>query len=118
MEDNAINAELACTLLERADFEVRVAATARDALQLATELEPDLILMDLRLPDGDGLSVVRSLRTRPGSSETPIIALTAYAMLGDEAKVIAAGCDGYIPKPIDTRSFTSRIREVLAARGS
>lgn len=118
MEDNAINAELTRTLLERADFKVRVATTARDALQLAAELEPDLILMDLQLPDGDGLSAVRSLRTQRGSAETPIIALTAYAMLGDEAKAIAAGCDGYIPKPIDTRAFTSRIREIMASRGS
>lgn len=113
-----MNAELARTLLERADFQVHVATTAREALQLTAELEPDLILMDLHLPDGDGLSVVRSLRTRGESAVTPIIALTAYAMLGDEAKAIAAGCDGYIPKPIDTRSFTSRVKEILASRGS
>lgn len=118
VEDNAVNAELARTLLERAGYEVRDAATSEAALRLAQELQPYVILMDLRLPDGDGISVVRTLRQQVAMSRTAIIAVTAYAMRGDEEKAIAAGCDGYIPKPIDTRSFASRIAEIIASRDS
>ncbi len=116
VEDNLANAELARTLLERDGFDVLHAATAEAAMRAAEDFRPDLILMDLRLPDADGLSVVSRLRADPLSARCAIIALTAYAMSGDEARALEAGCDGYIPKPFDTRSFTARIREIVAAR--
>jgi CheY-like chemotaxis protein len=116
VEDNAVNAELARTLLERAGFEVLHAATGEAALRSARDAGPEIILMDLRLPDADGLALVRHLRADPVLSRTAIVALTAYAMTGDEAKALDAGCDGYIAKPFDTRSFADRIRAILAAR--
>ncbi len=118
VEDNPVNAELARTLLERDCFEVVHAATAESALRLAQDVRPNVVLMDLRLPDADGLAVVRSLRADPTFAQTAIIALTAYAMARDEEEALAAGCDGFIVKPFDTRSFTSRIHSILRARPS
>ncbi len=118
VEDNAVNAELARTLLERDGFDVLHAATAEAALRAAKDSRPDLILMDLQLPDADGLSVVSRLRADPALAQPAIIALTAYAMSGDETRALGAGCDGYIAKPFDTRSFTARIRDILTARRS
>ncbi len=116
VEDNPVNAELARTVLERAGFEVRHAATASAALRLARELQPAVILMDLDLPDGDGLAVVRTLRVDGPLAATPIIALTAHAMAGVEQAALEAGCSGYIAKPIDTRSFGAYVSSIAAAR--
>ncbi len=116
VEDNAVNAELTQTLLRNAGYEVHDASTAAQALRLAQELRPALILMDLRLPDGSGLEVVQVLRSQPGFDATAIIAVTASAMRGDEELAVAAGCDGYLPKPIDTRSFAARVAEMMAVR--
>ena len=74
---------------------------------------PQLILMDLQLPDGDGLEVVRQLRALPDSQHIPIIALTAHAMAGDADRARAIGCDDYLTKPIDTRSFGQRVERYL-----
>lgn len=116
VEDNAINAELARVLLEREGFVVKEATTAAEALRHAWQFRPDLILMDIQLPDGDGLNVVRRLREAEETRRTPIVALTAYAMTGDLDRAIGAGCDGYISKPIDTRTFGARLAEILEAR--
>ncbi len=118
VEDNEVNAELARALLARGGFEVLHAATAAAAYSMARDAQPDLILMDLQLPDGEGLSVVSRLRADPDIEQPVIIALTAYAMAGDEAKTREAGCDGYITKPFDTRSFTARMRSIMADRSS
>lgn len=116
VEDNAVNAELASTLLRKAGFEVYGAVNAAQALRLAQEQRPDLILMDLRLPDASGLEVVKVLRAQPEFANATIIAVTASAMRGDEELAVEAGCDGYIPKPIDTRSFAGQVAEIMAVR--
>jgi CheY-like chemotaxis protein len=74
---------------------------------------PDLVLMDVQLPGQDGLSLTRELKSRPETSDIRIVALTAHAMLGDSDQALAAGCEGYISKPIDTRAFAGQIRRYL-----
>lgn len=114
VDDHPVNLELARELLAMDGYEVRTATDADEALAvLAGDFRPRLILLDIQLPGMDGLELTRRLRADPRWRGVTIIALTAYAMVGDEQRVLAAGCDGYIPKPIDTRSFPRRIREVL-----
>jgi CheY-like chemotaxis protein len=115
VEDNAVNLELATDLLEVNGFAVHPATTAEQALRRARELLPDLILMDVSLPGVDGLAATRVLRADPATQHLTIVALTAHAMRGDEELALAAGCDGYLSKPIDTRSFASKIAAFIAA---
>lgn len=115
VDDNLVNLELAEALLESDGYEIRTAAGAGEALAiLAGGFRPRLILMDIQMPGMDGLELTRRIRSDPDHRDVIIIALTAYAMVGDEERVLAAGCDAYIAKPIDTRSFSRRIREALA----
>lgn len=107
IEDNATNMKLVRDLLTRADYEVLEATHADAGMALALEAEPDLILMDIDLPGTDGLAATRMLRRLPETATTPIVALTAHAMQGDEQKAIDAGCDAYLSKPL-------RYRELLA----
>jgi CheY-like chemotaxis protein len=101
VDDNPTNLKLARVILEDAGYTIHTAASAGDALASLATLRPHLILMDIQLPDIDGLELTRRLKQDPQHANTPIVALTAYAMKGDRAKAIAAGCDGYITKPID-----------------
>ena len=105
VEDNPLNLELATDLLEVAGFEVISAQTGEAGIKLAREAQPDLILMDLSLPGMDGIEATKALKADPQTSGIPIVAVTAHAMKGDEQKALAAGCEGYITKPIDTRMF-------------
>ncbi len=105
VEDNELNRKLVRAFLQRGSFRVLEADNAELALDLARSEKPDLILMDVQLPGMDGLTATRILKDDPALKEIPIVALTAYAMDGDEEKTKAAGCDGYITKPIDTRNF-------------
>ena len=116
VEDNPLNLELATDLLEAAGFAVAQAYTGEDGVRLAGKLKPALVLMDLSLPGMDGLSAVQWLKADPATKHLSIIALTAHAMRGDDEAAIRAGCDGYISKPIDTRSFPSQIRDFIMAR--
>ena len=117
VEDNEANQLLARAVLEREGYEVEVACAADEALeQLAMKL-PTFILMDIQLPGQDGLSLTRQLKAAPTTADIPIIALTAHAMPGDSQATIAAGCAGYIAKPIDTSTFGTQIREILAPIG-
>jgi CheY-like chemotaxis protein len=109
VEDNAANLELATDLLEAGGYSVRQARDASEGLQLAREILPDLILMDLSLPGRDGLSTTRELKADPVTRHIPIVALTAHAMLGDESIAREAGCNGYLTKPIDTRRFAQSL---------
>jgi CheY-like chemotaxis protein len=118
VEDNPLNLELVTDLLEAAGFVVCPAYTAKEAFRAARELSPDLVLMDLSLPGLDGLAATQALRADPATRRLPIIALTAHAMKGDEALALRAGCDGYLAKPIDTRTFTAKVTSFIAAADS
>lgn len=102
VDDNPQNLKLARVLLTVAGYEVRTATDAQEALQVLERFTPRLILMDIQLPGIDGLELTRRLKADPKWRHTTIVALTAYAMKGDDEKAIAAGCDGYITKPVDT----------------
>ena len=117
IEDDLTNMELFADLLDAAGHEVIQAHSAEEGIALAAETVPDLILMDVALPGMDGLEATRRLRADPAVSSVPVVAVTSYAMEGDQAKAMAAGCAGYITKPIDTRTFVSTV-EKYVARGS
>lgn len=117
VEDNAQNRRLAQFLLTSRGYVVYEATTGEEALELARAQRPDLILMDLQLPGLDGFAATRILKGDAATTAIPVIALTAYAMQGDQEKALEAGCDGYITKPIDTRGFPAAVRQYLAAAG-
>src|SRR4051794_39675478 len=102
------------TVLERAGFTTEEAHSAEEAHGMLAEIRPDLILMDLQLPGKDGLEFARELRSDPDTAEIPIVAVSAHAMKDDRWRILSAGCDGYIAKPIDTRLFASQVQEILA----
>ncbi len=102
VEDNHMNSRLTEFVLERDGYAVEIVTTGEDALVAARENKPDLILMDIQLPGMDGLEATRILKQDPQTASVPIVAITAHAMRGDEERIIAAGCEGYIPKPINT----------------
>lgn len=114
IEDNALNLKLVRSLLMLEDYEVVEAVNAEIGIQLAKEQHPDLILMDIQLPGMDGLTATRQLKADPDVTAIPVVALTAYAMLGDEQKALEAGCAGYISKPLDTKEFPQLISRFLA----
>jgi CheY-like chemotaxis protein len=118
VEDNPLNLELVTDLLEANDFVVHPARTAEVAFRLARELSPDLILMDVSLPGLDGLAATRALRAESATRHLTIIALTAHAMKGDEALALEAGCDGYLAKPIDTRTFVKKVAGLIVSANS
>jgi two-component system, cell cycle response regulator DivK len=117
VDDNAVNLKLARVLLSKEGYEVRTAGNAEEALKVLEDFKPRLILMDLQLPGMDGLTLTRRLKQAPESRDILVVALTAYAMKGDEEKARAAGCDGYIAKPIDTQGFPGLIEGHLKSRG-
>ena len=114
VEDNPLNMKLVRTLLRNDSFRVLEAGNAERGLDLAREEKPDLILMDIQLPGMDGLSAVKILKADPVLKSVPVAALTSYAMEGDVEKARNAGCDGYISKPIDTRSFLETVHNFFA----
>jgi len=109
VEDNPVNLKLARDLLELDGFEVWPCADAEMALDTLKQRHPKMILMDVALPGMDGLELTRILKEDPETASIRIIALTAFAMKTDQDRFMAAGCDGYIAKPIDTRKFTQQI---------
>jgi two-component system cell cycle response regulator DivK len=110
VEDNEKNMKLARDLLQYRGFCTLEASTASEGLRLAAEHNPDLILMDIRLPDMDGEVALARLRTSPATASLRVVALTAFAMREDRERLLAAGFDGYISKPIDVKSFPERVR--------
>src|SRR3954470_12093527 len=116
VEDNETNMKLSKFLLESADHTVLTATNAEAGLALAREQRPSLILMDIQLPGMDGLAATAQLKADPRTKDIPVIALTALAMKGDEERIRAAGCDGYIAKPLDYKQFLAKINTHLAAR--
>ena len=117
IEDNAVNMKLACILLEKAGHSTLSAMDAETGLTLAREEVPDLILMDVQLPGMDGLAATVLLKQDPVTGLIPVIALTAMAMKGDYSKILEAGCDAHIVKPLRYRQLYSAIDTLLAARG-
>jgi CheY-like chemotaxis protein len=113
VDDNPANLKLARVLLTSEGYDVQTASDAPEALAILTGFHPRLILMDIQLPGMDGLQLTRRLKTDPSTRHIVILAMTAYAMKGDEQKALAAGCDGYLTKPIDTRSIPSTIAKFL-----
>ena len=111
--DNPQNLKLAKVILAGEGYEVKTAIDAEEALRILESFTPRLILMDLQLPRMDGLELTRRLKSPPAYRDVVILALTAYAMKGDEEKARAAGCDGYISKPIDTRTLPGVIAGYL-----
>jgi two-component system, cell cycle response regulator DivK len=115
VEDNPVNRRLAVFLLRSQGYQVREASTAKEAVEMLNAEIPDLIVMDIQLPGMDGLEVTRKLKEHPATADIPVIAVTSYAMKGDREKALAAGCAGYVTKPIDKNTF---IQEVTAHLGN
>lgn len=113
VDDNPINLKLASEILLASGYTVAGAADADQAQQLLVTLLPDLILMDIALPGMDGLSLTRIIKADSRLSHVPVIALTAFALQGDDRKAADAGCDGYITKPINTRKFVGQVTAIL-----
>lgn len=118
IDDNPANLKLARVLLEGDGYEIRTATSAEDAMMRLETYRPDLILMDIQLPGIDGLELTRRLKRDEKTRDIVIVALTAYAMKGDDLKAREAGCDGYITKPIDTRSLSSVLASHLERRST
>jgi two-component system cell cycle response regulator DivK len=114
VEDNATNMKLSTFLLESADYTVIAATNAETGLTLAREEQPDLVLMDIQLPGMDGLEATGLLKGADATRAIPVLALTALAMKGDEERIRAAGCDGYIAKPMRYLEFLAAVAGQLA----
>jgi len=117
VEDNPTNMRVIRMVLRNKGYGLLEATDGEEALVVAMEGHPDLIVMDIQLPKMDGLEVTRRLRQTPEFKQTPIIALTASAMEGDREKIMAAGCDKYISKPVNTRQFPQLVAEMLQQGG-
>lgn len=109
VDDNPANAKLAAFVLSRHGFQVVTAQNAAAALASIAAQPPALVLMDLQMPGVDGLTLTRQLRDDPATRHLPIVAVTAYAMRGDEQRALDAGCNGYLTKPINTKTFAGQI---------
>lgn len=113
VEDNELNMKLFRDLLEAHGYATVQTRNGTDALGLAREHRPDLILMDIQLPEVSGLDVTRWLKDDPDLRAIPVIAVTAFAMKGDEEKIKQGGCEGYISKPISVTQFLDTVRQFL-----
>src|SRR5688500_15958801 len=114
VEDNATNMKLSTFSVESADYTVIAAANAESGLALARDARPDLILMDIQLPGMDGLEATALLKADDATRGIPVIALTALAMKGDEERIRAAGCDGYVAKPLAYKEFLATVSAQLS----
>lgn len=117
VDDTPVNLKLTRILLAHEGYEVRTANGGEEALEILESFHPRLVLADIQMPGMDGLEMTRRIKADPRHRDVVVVALTALAMQGDEEKAIAAGCDGYITKPIDTRALGNRIREFLYPYG-
>ncbi len=116
VDDHPTNLKLARVLFTTEGYDVHTAASAEEALRAVQRLHPELILMDLLLPDTHGLDLTRRLKADPATRDITIVALTAFAMKGDDEKALAAGCDDYVSKPINTQALASLVAGHLARR--
>lgn len=118
IEDNEQNRYLVTFLLERHGYRVTTAANGLDGIELARRLVPGLILLDIQLPLMDGYAVARALRALPELAAVPVVAVTSYAMIGDRERALAAGCNGYIEKPINPETFVADIGRFIPPHSS
>ena len=116
-EDNPTNMKLITVALKKQGYTLLQAADGEEALEAAVRNAPDLIIMDMQLPKTSGWEVTRKLRQMPDFGNVPIIAVTAYAMKGDKERAIEAGCNAYLPKPIDINQLRSVVAEMLLKQG-
>ena len=116
VDDNQLNRELVSDVLEAAGYTVLQADSAEVGLETVRSVQPDLILMDIGLPGMDGYEALRRLKAQPATRAIPVIALTAFAMTGDEAQALRAGFDGYLTKPIQTRTLAATVQRWLPER--
>ena len=114
IEDNDNNLELIRFILEQAGYKTRFAMTGLEGVQQALTIPPDFIILDIQLPDINGLEVLKRIRAHPVGATVPIIAMTSYAMSGDREKLLAEGCTAYIEKPIDPALVVAQIEEALS----
>ena len=113
VEDTEDNRQIVGDLLSSVGYELIEAVDGLQGVAAAEREKPDLILMDIQLPGIDGYEAIRRIRAIPAIAKTPIIAVTSYALSGDEAKTRAAGCDGYVAKPFSPRQLLAKVREFL-----
>jgi two-component system, cell cycle response regulator DivK len=118
VEDNPDNRLLVRRILVSADYGLLEAANAAKALELLKDTHPDLILMDINMPDMDGYTLTAKIKAMPGFERVPIIALTANVMRGDKEKTLEAGCDGYIQKPLDIDQLLKEVERFLSRRNN
>ena len=116
VEDNPANLELMTYLLQAFGHTVLTAETGLDGLEMTRREHPDLVVCDVQLPDVDGCEIARRLRSDPVSRAIPLVAVTALAMVGDRGRILAAGFNGYLPKPIDPETFVRQIEAFLPVR--
>ena len=116
VDDNPTNLKLASRVLENEGYQIDLASSADEAQELLQHMRPDLILMDIALPGMDGLAFTRQLKADGRLKDIPIVAMTAFAMKGDDRRALEAGCEGYITKPIDTRKFPRQIAGFLGRK--
>jgi two-component system, cell cycle response regulator DivK len=114
IEDNEQNLYLVRFILEKHGYETFAATDGQSGIELAADVKPDLILLDIQLPVMDGYDVARNLRLNPSLVKIPIIAVTSYAMPGDKDRALAAGCNGYIEKPINPDTFMAQVEQYLS----
>lgn len=115
VDDNAMNVAIAQVVLAADGFDVEAASDAQQALQKVASFQPELILMDIQMPDMNGLELTGLLKSAPATRHICVVAFTAFAMSGDEAKLRRAGCDGYLTKPINVKTFAAQVRGCLGA---
>jgi two-component system cell cycle response regulator DivK len=116
IEDQEDNRQIVRDLVTASGYELIEATTGEEGLEAAARERPDLILMDIQLPGIDGYEVTRRIKADPNLRQIPIIAVTSYALSGDDKKAFAAGCDGYVTKPYSPRLLLAKIREYLPAK--
>ena len=114
IEDNENNLELIRFILEQSQYKTRFAMTGLEGVQQTLTMPPDFVILDIQLPDINGLEVLKRIRAHPVGRDIPIIAMTSYAMSGDKEKLLAAGCTAYIEKPIDPMLVISQIQKAIA----
>jgi len=118
IEDNEDNLELIKFILEQANYKTRSVMSGVEGVQQVTTIPPDFVILDIQLPDINGLEVLRRIRAHPVGRDIPIIAMTSYAMSGDKERLMAAGCTAYIEKPIDPMLVIGQIEQVIGGEAS